>query len=154
MLYLICNRQKLISDCNLLGSFIHQLGIIWQLISTGHDLKAELFLHLTMTDAVLLSIVSYQPWKSSGLIWILDKRHSTLEVELLKRIPLPTREPPTQKKMILGHPWRWFSRLRRDYAEKNRVVHYDAKKNPLSARALCWSIIKSSPFDEWMSSVN
>ena len=104
MLYLICNRQKLISDCNLLGSFIHQLGIIWQLISTGHDLKAELFLHLTMTDAVLLSIVSYQPWKSSGLIWILDKRHSTLEVELLKRIPLPTREPPTQKK------WYWATR--------------------------------------------
>ena len=49
-------RQNWISDSNLLSSFIHQKGMIWWLISTGHEPESRFFFASQCNDAVLPQI--------------------------------------------------------------------------------------------------
>ena len=115
----------------------------------------RIFFCIIMNDAVLLSIVSSQPWKSSPRVaqyhfffelvalWLVGESFWVIRLLELSVFYLKFISGPMIFKVDKRLCW-----------EELRRSLWDAKIILLSDRALCWSIVKLSPIDEWMSPVN
>ena len=128
--------------------------MIWWLISTGHELKADFFLHHNeRRGSSQHSLFSTLKIISTGgpisfffelvALWLVGESFWVIRLLELSVFYLKFISGPMIFKVDKRLCW-----------EELRRSLWDAKIILLSDRALCWSIVKLSPIDEWMSPVN